>query len=102
MRSLYTRPLPPAPPALDPRSSDKLLLKTDYPLRSRDDKIGENGTVGLCVYLDLEQTKRKQKREQVAAARRQQAIDLAIVEVGCDEKVCSILPGCCLFLPLHV
>lgn len=69
-----------APPA--PRSSEKLLLKTDYPLRSRDNKTGKNGTVGLCAFLDLEQTKRRQRREQATAARRQQAIDLAIAEVG--------------------
>lgn len=69
-------------PSPAPHSSDKLLLKTDYPLRSRDNKIGKNGTVGLCVYLDLEHTKRRQRREQAAAARRQQAIDLAVAEVG--------------------
>lgn len=65
-------------------ASYKMLLKTDYPLRSRDNKVGKSGTVGLCVYLDLEQRKRREKREQAVAARRQQAIDLAIAEVGVE------------------
>lgn len=60
----------------------KVLLKTDYSLRSRDNKVGKNGTVGLCIYLDLEQRKRRDRQEQVVAARRQQAIDLAIAEVS--------------------
>eukprot|EP00903_Cladosiphon_okamuranus_P010458 g9894.t1 len=64
----------------------QLLLKTDYPLRSRDNKIGKNGTVGLCIYLDLEQTKRRQRREQAAAARRQQAIELAVAEVDMKNE----------------
>lgn len=68
----------------------KTLLKTDYPLRSRDNKVVKNGTVGLSVYLDLEQRKRRERREQAAAARRQQAIDLAITEVG---RACRVPPA---------
>ncbi|CAM9137499.1 unnamed protein product [Scytosiphon promiscuus] len=67
-------------------ADQQMLLKTDFPLRSRDNKVGKNGTVGLCVYLDLEQRKRRERREQAAAARRQQAIDLAIAEVDMKNE----------------
>lgn len=60
----------------------QILLKTEYPLRSRDNQVGKNGTIGLCVYLDLENQKRVRRREQAEAARKQMAIDQAIAEVG--------------------
>lgn len=59
-----------------------MLLKTDFPLRSRQNMVGENGTVGLCLYLDLEQQNSRRRREQVEAARRQQAADRAEAEVS--------------------
>ncbi|CAN0018446.1 unnamed protein product [Ectocarpus sp. 6 AP-2014] len=68
-------------------TDQQMLLKTEYPLRpSGDPKVGGNGTLGLCLYLDLEQKKRRQKREQAVAARRQQAIDLALAEVDMKNE----------------
>lgn len=58
-----------------------MILKTEYQLRSRDNETGKNGTVGLCVYLDLELEKRRERRDLVMAARRQQALDLEIAKV---------------------
>lgn len=70
-----------------------MLLKSDYPLRSRNNKAGKSGTVGLCVYLDLEQQKRRERREQAEAARRQQAIDQAIAEVGGKSCLLACVRG---------
>lgn len=58
-----------------------MVLKTDYSLRSRNNIVGKAGTVGLCVFPDLEQQKRREKRTQAAAAIRQEAVDRAVAEV---------------------
>lgn len=61
---------------------EQMLLKTDFPLRSRQNVVDENGTLGLCLYLDLEQENRRRRKEQIEAARRQHAADRAEVEVS--------------------
>lgn len=59
-----------------------MSLKTDYPLRSRDNAVGKAGTVGLCVFVDLEKQKRRETRTLAVAASRRQTIDRAIAEVS--------------------